>query len=237
MLQSIKKLYGDNLGAAEGEIGHVKDFYFDDKNWAVRYVVVDTGTWLPGRQVLLSPHAFGSIHQSGKLLLVKLTRKQIENSPSLESHKPVDRSYETEYYKYYGWPYYWEGSALWGDSGVPISELPVRPFPRGSAIAEQRHDQPSEQLLRSTQAVDGFLLKTSDGMTGHVCDFLMDPHNWAIQQLVIKTGHRLSGKEVQIPITAVERIDYDKSIVVVTMTSEAVEHSPESESALVGVAA
>jgi hypothetical protein len=66
MLQSIKQLYGNKLGASDGDIGHVKDFYFDDQNWAVRYLVADTGSWLPGRQVLLSPHAFGSLHQAGK---------------------------------------------------------------------------------------------------------------------------------------------------------------------------
>ena len=57
MLQSIQKLYADKLGAADGEIGHVKDFYFDDQSWAVRYLVADTGGWLNGRQVLISPYA------------------------------------------------------------------------------------------------------------------------------------------------------------------------------------
>ena len=75
--------------------------------------------------MLISPHAFGSLHQAGKLLLVNLTRKQIENSPSIESHKPVSRQYEEEYYRYYGWPYYWQGDGLWGMSGFPILELPA----------------------------------------------------------------------------------------------------------------
>ena len=66
MLQSIKQLYGEKLGASDGEIGQVKDFYFDDQNWVVRYVVADTGNWLTGRQVLLSPHAFGSLQQDWK---------------------------------------------------------------------------------------------------------------------------------------------------------------------------
>src|SRR5271166_7106948 len=97
MLLSIKQLYGEKLGASDGEIGHVKDFYFDDQDWAVRYVVVDTGSWLPGRQVLLSPHAFGSLAPAGKTLAVNLTRKQVENSPAIELHKPVSRQYEEEY--------------------------------------------------------------------------------------------------------------------------------------------
>src|SRR5450759_639501 len=102
MLQSIKQLYGDKLGASDGEIGHVKDFYFDDQNWAIRYLVVDTGNWLMSRQVLLSPHSLGHLEQAGKVLRVNLTRKQIEGSPSIDLHKPVSRQYEEEYYQYYG---------------------------------------------------------------------------------------------------------------------------------------
>lgn len=129
MLRSLKQLYGDKLGASDGDLGQVKDFYFDDQNWAVRYVVADTGTWLTSRQVLLTPHAFGGLHQAGKILRVNLTRKQIENSPSIEWHKPVSRQYEEEYYRYYGWPYYWQGDGLWGMSGFPILELPAKPLP------------------------------------------------------------------------------------------------------------
>src|SRR5580692_8482045 len=104
MAQSIKQLYGKELGATDGEIGHVKDFYFDDQNWTIRYLVVDTGSWLSGRQVLISPHALGRLDQGEKILRVNLTRKQIEESPSIAMHKPVSRQYEEEYYKYYGWP-------------------------------------------------------------------------------------------------------------------------------------
>jgi hypothetical protein len=74
MLRSIKQLCGDKLGASDGDIGHVQDFFFDDRNWTVRYVIADTGSWLPGRQVLISPHAFGDLHQSGKVLRVNLIR-------------------------------------------------------------------------------------------------------------------------------------------------------------------
>ena len=114
MLRSIKQLYGNHLGASDGEIGHVKDFYFDDTNWAVRYLVADTGSWIAGRQVLLAPHAFSTAHQDGKVLLVNLTRKQIENSPSIGTHRPVSRKFEKEYYQYYGWPSYWMGDLIVG---------------------------------------------------------------------------------------------------------------------------
>lgn len=226
MLRSIKQLYGDKLGASDGDIGHVKDLFFDDQNWAIRYVVADTGSWLPGRQVLLSPHAFGNLHQSRDVLRVNLTRKQIENSPSIESHKPVSRHYEEAYYRYYGWPYYWQGNGLWGMSGFPILELPPKPLPNEPARASDLQPEPAEAHLRSTQAVNGYHLQAGDGIAGHVCDFMMDAQSWAIRQLVIKTGHRFSGKEVQIPTRAVDQISWDESKVFVNLTRAAVEQSP-----------
>ena len=232
MLQSLKRLYRDKLGASDGEIGHINDFYFDDQNWAVRYLVADTGSWLPGRQVLLSPHAFGVVHQAGKLLLANLTRKQIEDSPSIDSHKPVSRQFEEEYYRYYGWPYYWQGDGLWGMSGFPILEVP----PKTPAIASGPRRKRPDAHLRSTQAVNGYHLQGTDGTAGHVCDFMMDTRSWAIRQLVIKTGHRFSGKEVSLPVSKVERISYEESTVLVSLTKEAVEQSSANDLTPAGAA-
>jgi hypothetical protein len=192
----------------------------------VRYLVADTGSWLPGRKVLLSPHAISSLDQAGKLLGVNLTRKQIEDSPSIDSHKPVSRQYEEEYYRYYGWPYYWQGDALWGLSGFPILELPPKSLPSERAIPSGPPLENSDAHLRSTQAVNGYHIQATDGTIGHVCDFTMDDQTWAIRQLVIKTGHRFSGKEVQIQTSQVDRISYEESTVFVNLTSKAVEHSP-----------
>jgi sporulation protein YlmC with PRC-barrel domain len=228
MLQSIKQLYGEKLGALDGEIGRVKDFYFDDQSWAVRYLVADTGTWLMSRQVLLTPHALGSLYQDGKVMVVNLTRKQIEDSPAIETHKPVSRQYEEEYYRYYGWPCYWEGDGLWGGMrGFPILEVPAKSPPGEPAAAVAPKHKRADAHLRSTQSVKGYNLQASDGIVGHVCDFMMDDKSWAIGQLVIKTGHRFTGKEVLIPTSKVDRISYEDSTVFVNLTKEAVEQSPE----------
>jgi len=228
MLQSIKLLFGNKLGASDGGIGHVKDFYFDDQNWAVRYVIADTGTWLPKRQVLISPYAFGGLQQTEKVLRVNLARKQIENSPAIESHKPVSRQYEEEYHRYYGWPDYWEGDGLWGGMrSFPVLETPPQVYPGKPASEIDPHRKPADAHLRSAQAVIGYHLQAADGIVGHVCDFLMDDQSWAIRQLVIKTGHRFTGKEVQIPTRNVDRISYPDSTVFVNLTREAVGQSPE----------
>jgi PRC-barrel domain len=222
MLQSIKQFYGNKLGAFDGDLGHMKDFYFDDRNWAIRYVVADTGNWLTGRQVLISPYAFDGVDRTEKILRVKLTRKEIENSPAIETHKPVSRQYEEEYHHYYGWPYYWQGDALWGMSDVPLLELSANPLPSAPPVATERGDA----HLRSTQAVNGYQVRTANEIIGHICDFMMDDQNWAISELVIKTGHRFTGKEERMPVSQVDRISYEGSTVFVNSIAEAVEQSP-----------
>jgi len=236
MIRSIQPLYGDKLGASDGEIGTVKDFYFDDQSWTVRYLVADTGSWLTGRQVLLSPHAIGSLYQPGKLLLLKLTKKQIEDSPPIEMHKPVSRQYEEDYYQYYGWPNYWQGDGLWGTTGFPMVVTPVSPFPGRPASTGGPATKRADAHLRSTQDVNGYHVKTTDGLAGHVSDFMMDDKSWAIHELVVKTGHRLSGKEVRIPVGKVARISYEESAVFVNLTSAVVEQSPAHHLTPVGTA-
>jgi len=226
MLINIGRLYGRKLGALDGEIGQVEDFYFDDRNWVVRYVVADTASWLTGLQVLLSPHAFGILHPAENALSVHLTRQQIENSPSIELHKPVSRQYEEEHYQYYGWPSYWEGNELWGMSGIPVV-LPIMPPADEPAATHGLQSNRADAHLRCAEAVKGYHIKTIDGTIGHVNDFMMDAQSWAIQKLVIKIGHLFSGREVEIPTNRVDRISFEESTVFVNMTNKDVEQSPD----------
>ena len=84
MLRKTKDLNGSKLHARDGEIGHLKDFYFDDQHWTIRYLVADTGNWLPERKVLLSPFAVNALHISPhKTVDLNLTKKQIEESPPI----------------------------------------------------------------------------------------------------------------------------------------------------------
>jgi hypothetical protein len=226
MLQSIKLLCGTKLDASDGEIGQVKDLYFDSQKLAVRYVLADTGNWLPGRQVLLSPHAFADIQPAEKAMLAILTRKQIADGPAIDTHKTVSRQYEEEYHRYYGWPYYWKGAGLWGGTrGFPILEVPYDFFP-GMPSAADAHPDGANSDLHSTQAVTGYRIQATDGISGHVCDFLMDAKSWAVTYLVVKTGHRLTGKETRIPMGQLGRISRVEFTIHVNLSKETLERSP-----------
>lgn len=223
MLQNIKELYGQKLAATDGDIGHVKDFYFDDQTWVIRYLVVDTGSWLTGRLVLISPHAFGPFDRDAKVLHLKLSRKQIEASPSIETQKPVSRQYEIEYYRYYGWPAYWEGGAMWGLGGYPVLTPPLEE----ELAAHLRVHHRDDKHLQSTRAVAGYDIQAVDGSLGRVHDFQVDDKSWAIRDVVVETGHWYAGKEVLIPTTKVERTSYEDSKMVVTLTQADIQRTAE----------
>src|SRR5579863_10337071 len=122
MLKNAKDLHGFTIRATDGEIGTVDQFYFDDETWAIRYLTVDTGGWLAGRMVLISPISIlGQPDWPAKRLDVSLTRKQVENSPGVDTHQPVSRQHEIEYLGYYGYPFYWGGANLWGPEPYPAS--------------------------------------------------------------------------------------------------------------------
>ena len=225
MLQSLKHIYGKTLGASDGDIGQVKDFYFDDQNWIVRYVVADTGSWLSGLLVLIPPQAFGSFLIDGERLLVNLTRDQIENSPSIESHKPVSRQYEEAYHRYYGWPPYWSAGGMFGVAGISSAPQPLGSIEQpGSGSSPHKDDDPH---LRSTQTVSGYQIQTKDGPSGHVTDFLVEEKGWAISHLVVESGHWYSGKEIVIPVNLIERVSYEESTVFVATTRKSILEIPE----------
>ena len=110
-------------------------------------------------------------------------------------------------------------------------------MPHKETVAAHRNHERADAHLRSARAVNAYSIKASDGIIGHVCDFMMDDKNWAICQLAVKTGHRFTGKEVQIPVGKVDRISYEESAVLVNLTMQAVEQSSAHDMAPVNAAA
>ena len=220
MLTKAKTLKGYTLDSFDGEIGKVKEFYFDDQHWAIRYLVADTGNWLTGRQVLISPYALVAVRKEAQHLVINLTKKQIEDSPSLNSDKPVSRQFEESYYGYYGWPMYWGGPYMWGY--YPNIVRDPEQWTK-STQAEKAWDP----HLRSTHDVSGHHIQAADGEIGHVEDFIIDDETWAIRYLLIDTGSWWPGKKVLISPHWIERISWSESKVFVNLSCEAIRQSPE----------
>ena len=227
MLQLAGNLKGYKLSARDGTIGDVKEFYFDDESWAVRYLIADTGDWLTGRKVLISPCALDPARKEDKVIPVDLSRKQIEHSPSLDTDKPVSRQYELEYYPYYGWGGYWGGPYMWGASGYPERA-------NNGWTASVHHTASGDPHLRSTHDVSGYTIRAEDGEIGHVADFVVDDEVWAIRYLIVDTSNWWAGKKVLLGTQWIERISREDSKVFINLTRDAIKQAPEyTEQALI----
>jgi len=220
MLIKAKTLKGYKLDSKNGEIGKVKEFYFDDKHWTVRYLVADTGNWLTGNTVLLSPYVLVSVNKEDENIGVNLTKKQIEDSPSLESHKPVSKQFEEDLHGYYGWPTYWSGSDMWGDYPYIIHDS-------NEWKASNENKKTWDPNLRSSQFVTGQRIHATDGELGHVDDFIIDDETWAIRYLVIDTASWWAGKKVLVSPQWIDHVSWEDLKVFVNLSRESIMQSPE----------
>jgi len=243
MLHNVKELEGYAVGASDGELGTVKDVYFDDKRWVIRYLVVETGGWLRGRKVLISPTSVSRLTWDDSVMHVNLSRQQVRDSPSIDTDKPVSRQHEIDYYNYYGYPNYWEGGNLWGLGVYPVPWIGGYPDPvPGSG---QRRDDETEREregrldreresadshLRSSNVVIGYEIMATDGPIGSVENFVFDDKSWAIRYLVIDTRKWLPGKHVLLSPDSVGRVSWSDHEVFVNRTRQAIEISPTFDS-------
>lgn len=107
-LRSIEEVNGYSIRALDGSIGHVEDFIFEDSTLIIRYMVIDTRNFLPGRKVLISPEWIKNVDWKSKEVSVNMTCDAIKNSPEFDPTAPVNRAYELQLYDFYGRPAYWD---------------------------------------------------------------------------------------------------------------------------------
>jgi len=228
MLRSANKLRGFKIVAQDEEMGKVRDLYFDDREWIVRYLVVDTGRWLSDRLVLISPASVDHVGRGDRQLFVWLSKAQVESSPPVETHEPLSRQREREIAAYYQWPTYWYGDATFPvPSYVPpiTSGSPRSAAHRPSAVLDEEHEGDSH--LRSVSIVTGYFLETLDDGLGHVDDFLIDDDTWDIRYLVVDTRNWWPGRKVLVSPRWVDEISWEQSRVRLSLVRENVKNAPE----------
>ncbi len=236
MLRTLNDYENCAIGATDGHIGHVKDLYFDDHTWVVRYLIVDTGSWLSDRQVLISPISIRQADWPAHTLAAAITKEQVENSPDIDTDQPVSRQHELQYLGYYGYPSYWGGVGMWGAGMYPFAivpdqtELPLAAVARERAIAgaqaqreQHRDDDPH---LHSCSAVVGYHIHATDGEVGHVDGFLVDDETWAIRYLVVNTSNWWVGHKVLIAPQWIEGVHWSDETVSVDLSREKVKAAP-----------
>jgi sporulation protein YlmC with PRC-barrel domain len=225
MLRSLKALDGYRVAATDGELGSVVNFLFDDERWTLRYLVVKTGHFFDERKVLISPISFSGVDWSTDLFHLALTMDKIKKSPGVDTDQPVSRQHERDYYRYYGYPYYWGYSGAWAMGAYPgwLAAGGWDETPRGETSGQASNDA----HLRSANEVRGYHIQGSDDAIGKVSDFIVDDETWEIRYLAIDTSHWGLGKRVLVAPRWANRVSWDQRKVYVDLSRQAIKNSPE----------
>ncbi len=213
MLLSAKRLLGRNVRGADDSIGLLRDVFFTEKSGNVRYLAVEAGDWLEGREILLAPQSLENARPDVYELRTRLSRHMVEHSPPVTADLPISRAYEVRLHKHYGWARYWGASSEdAATSATVVLETP------GVEV---------DPDLRSVKDALGHRLHASDGEIGHLDDLLIDPLHWEIAYAVAKTRNWLPGRTVVIPRGAILQVRWDARAVTVELTREQIRAAPE----------
>ncbi len=236
MLWQSTTVIGSGVHATDGSIGSITDLLFDDTSWTIRWIVVDTGNWLPGRKVLLPPSALKQSHAAPQELTVDLTRQQVEDSPALDSDAPVSRQSESRIYGYYGWTPYWYPGLASYPGAVPLAGIPPfaaggRPLggvpPEGPPYPDVPEGEHGDPDLRSINEVTGYYVHAKDGDIGHVELFMVEDESWAVRYVVVDTKNWWPGRKVLVAVRWFREVSWHDQQIHVDLTRDEVKKSPE----------
>jgi hypothetical protein len=224
MLWNASNIVGYGIDASDGRIGGVDDFLIDERAWSVRWLVVNAGGWLTDRRVLLPPAALGEPDAAAKTFPVRLTRRQVKESPDIDLDAPVSRQHEIELARHYQLTPYWTA----GYDPVLGVVPPVPPLLHEAAGAKpgigEMHGDPR---LHSMATVVGSYVKALDGEIGHVEELLLDSDDWAVRYVVVDTKNWWPGKKVLLSPRFFHDVDWADRHVRVDLSRQSVKAAPE----------
>lgn len=232
MLRSVKSLKNYSLAAKDGHIGHLLTLYFDDQNWSVKYLVVDTGNWLPGKKILLTSNVVGEPDWADKSIFVSLTKNQILTSPTLDTNIPVSEQHKKHENIFQGAMHFFIHNETQKQKSF-AEELRIETdVPEmGAEILDIKHDEVHgksfDPHLRSCQRIKGYHIQTLDKELGHIEDFIIDDETWEIKQIVVATKNWVPGRMVMCPPDLVTQIDCEVSKICLNITAADLYHLPE----------
>lgn len=225
MLVSLKELNGSTIKAVDGDMGQVKDVYFDDRSWVIRFLMIDTHPWLPlSQKVLISPIALIDFNAMEQALTVSMTKEKLRDCPKVEEHETVSREFEKRYFDYFGYGYYWTGAGLWGEFAYPTALSQ----PHIAFEPEQVDTSQITNHLRSANEISDYGMDAMDGKKGHVKDFIWDTNSWSLRYLVVDTRDWLpGGKKVLISPDQLNTLNWEDKTVSCKLDLAQIKACPE----------
>jgi hypothetical protein len=227
MLRSVRDLVGYTVAARDGRCGELRDMYFDDRLWILRYWEVDAGA--AASALRLSPQAVTAIADKARQFHVRMCREQLQRGPGVDSDPGLTHPLDAEG----GLRRERDGGNLWSLAGLPLSELLAPAVEAAELPATPAHPErfglERDLRLRSSAEVIGYGVAARDGPIGHVADFLIEPATWQVRMVVVDTHTRLADRPVLLPPMWVDDFDDAARQLRFRVSRDAVQSSPHYE--------
>lgn len=234
MLRSANELTGYQIHAKDDALGKCRDLLFDDRWWTIRHMLTDTGTWMAGRAVLISPLMILKPDWESKNIFLNVSKKTVENCPTPSEDEPVSREHENKMALYYGYPNYWAGEGLWGPAPTPaaaeliVSQIREEEEKLAQEQARAQETQEKSNHLRSFKEVKGYSIKALDGDIGHVEDFILDDVTWALRHVIVDTRNWLpGGRKVILSLDWADAVSWSDRTFSMDLSRDLIENGPE----------
>jgi sporulation protein YlmC with PRC-barrel domain len=211
MLRTLDGMLGSSIVATDGEIGKVYNVFFDDRSWSVRYLVVETGSWLTRRKILITPAALGRPLWAEKTIPVLLTKEQVQNCPDVDADRPVSRQQEPGLTRHYGWADYLSMKPSFPP--VALTDVEV-------ADSEATSTSIGDPHLRSAKEVAGYQVAATDAPLGGVTDFVIDDEGWGIPDLVVHVDTLPDSQRAVVPTRWVTGVSWEDQRVLLNRRRE-----------------
>ena len=203
----------------DGNVGSIHDVLFNAVLWNVRYIVVDTRSWLSGTKVLLSPSTVQQADWQRGVVDVNLATDQVKKSPGIDADAQISRQMEEKLAQHFQWPVYW---------GMGIGGTPNRASEPTGAISVKVEEKliDEDPGLRSVLEVKGYHIEGTDGEIGYVEDFILDDEDWVLRYMIANTASWWPGRSVLVAPQWVESIRWSERKVHVALTQANFKEAP-----------
>ncbi|RYY75266.1 MAG: PRC-barrel domain containing protein [Gammaproteobacteria bacterium] len=226
MMHLLSDLNDFVIDANDGKIGKVKDFYFDDRRWVIRYVVVEINSGIGNRKILLSPSLIKHLNLEEKSIAVDMSVAEISSSTAIDTTFSVSQ-YEIDYLSYYGYAFFGDNKTVENneDDTNSVEQTSHKADDVFVAIDSVRRMH-GDRHLRSCCEIVNYHIQANDGEIGRLKTMLIDDDNWAIQCFVTTTSDLWFGHQVLLKPQAIKDISWGNAKIYVGMTQQQVKEAP-----------
>ncbi len=221
MLYTLNDLEQYTVNAADGYVGKIKDFYFDDRTWKLRYLVVETGIWLKNRKVLLPASAVKLVNKDDKQLSLDMSMYHVKNGPSIERDLSLKPQSEIDYLSYYGYSFYRGATEAHGfdkDAEAKLAEI----FASVDAVRRTYGDR----HLRSCKEMINYDIEGSDSQVGYLQSMLFDEKDWSVRYLMLNTSNWWLGHQVLLEPQSIRDVSWGDARIYVNMLRQEIQSTP-----------